>query len=186
LKSLKTQCNREYFKSLSRNNNLKYLIVVSILANNIMYSPSKLSRIDSLLESFIKSKETNSNQHVSESISKLSKYLTAEEINLLRSDHTNKETRFELEEYLNINSDFNPEIIFLKSEKQVKYVQKLFVRYLQPPKPPTPEPIIITVRKSKFMKPPPPIILRQIPPRPLTPEPIILREKPPEIPEPRG
>ncbi len=68
----------------------------------------------------------------------------------------------------------------------MKYVQKLSVRYLQPPKPPTPEPIIITVRKSKFMKPPPPIILRQIPPRPLTPEPIILREKPPEIPEPRG
>ena len=151
-----------------------------------MYSSSKLSRIDSLLESFIKSKKTNSNQHVSESISKLSKYLTAEEINLLRSDHKNKETRFELEEYLNINIDFNPERIFLKSEKQVKYVQKLSVRYLQPPKPPTPEPIIITVRKSKFMKPPPPIILRQIPPRPLTPEPIILREKPPEIPEPRG
>lgn len=148
-------------------------------------SPSALKAI--IIRPIKKSKKTDAtNQQVSELARKINKYLTDEELALLRTGHQKKCSHLELKDYLNINIDLNPYIVCLKSEKQVTFVQKLAVRYLQPPKAPTPGPIIITVRKSKFMKPPPPIIIRQQPPRPITPETLILREKPPKNLEPKG
>lgn len=148
-------------------------------------SPSALKAI--IIRPIRKStKPRAAHQQDSELSKKINKYLTDEEVALLRTDHLNKRSHLELKDTLNINIDLNPHIVCLKSEKQVTFVQKLAVRYLQPPKAPTPGPIIITVRKSKLMKPPPPIIIRQQPPRPITPETLILREKPPKTLEPEG
>ena len=56
------------------------------------------------------------------------------------------------------------------------------LRYLRPPTPPSPGPIIIQeINDNAFMTPPPPLIIRQYPKSNtnVTPPPIIIREKPP-------
>lgn len=80
-----------------------------------------------------------------------------------------------------INVDTNPEIINKKS-RNLEYVQELAIRYLRPPTPPSPEPIVITEEEPMRLPCPPPLIIRQQPPRPATPEPLIFREAPPRFP----
>ncbi|CAF0820471.1 unnamed protein product [Didymodactylos carnosus] len=64
----------------------------------------------------------------------------------------------------------------------ITYRQNISVRFLKPPTPPPPGPIII--REIQPPPPPPqsPIRYRQRPPQPITPPPLILREAPPPIP----
>lgn len=81
-----------------------------------------------------------------------------------------------------INQDPNPKIIIKKSDKKVKYIQELAVRYLKPPTPPPPGEIIIQQEPNIVPPPAPPIIIRQQPPRPETPEPLVIREAPPQPP----
>ncbi|KAI3387526.1 hypothetical protein SNEBB_008805 [Seison nebaliae] len=85
-----------------------------------------------------------------------------------------------------INYDPNPTIIHRENTEDITYKQEVAVRYLQPPTPPIPGPIII--KEIRPPQPPaaPPVIIRQRPPPPQTPPPIIVREAPPPIPETPG
>jgi len=88
-----------------------------------------------------------------------------------------------LSEY-QINNDQNPEVVKLKPKYCVDQVQELGVKYLKPPKPPTPGPIIIKQEANYATPAAPPIIIRQISSQPCQPPPIIIRERPPVPPEP--
>jgi len=78
-----------------------------------------------------------------------------------------------------INQDSNPEQIHRPNNGRITYQQDVAIRYLQPPTPPPPAPII--VREIRAPQPPeaPPLIIRQQPPAPVTPPPIVIREQPP-------
>jgi len=80
-----------------------------------------------------------------------------------------------------INEDNCPCVI-KKPSKRVEYTQEINVRYLKPPAPPTPGPIIVKQEPNKPTAPAPPVIIRQQPPRPCTPEPLVIREAPPNPP----
>jgi hypothetical protein len=86
-----------------------------------------------------------------------------------------------------INQDPDPIHIMKPNTQNVVYKQQVNIRYLQPPTPPPPAPIII--REKQLPTPPsqPPIIIRQTAPAPPTPVPLIIRERaptPPTIGEP--
>lgn len=88
-----------------------------------------------------------------------------------------------LSEY-QINNDKTPEVVKLKPKFCVDQVQELGVKYLKPPKPPTPGPIIIKQEANYATPAAPPIIIRQISSQTCQPPPIIIRERPPVPPEP--
>jgi hypothetical protein len=117
----------------------------------------------------------------------------AQEITVLgnRGIWTNREeisqwkSEYPLEKYL-INEDAEPTIIHKKYQQEVVYEQELAVRYLRPPAPPAPGDIIISHEPNVLTAPAPPLIIRQMAPRPCTPEPLVVREIPPPMPEPIG
>lgn len=78
-----------------------------------------------------------------------------------------------------INQDPNPEQIRRHNNDRITYRQDVAIRYLQPPTPPPPGPVII--REIRAPQPPeaPPLVIRQRPPVPVTPPPIVIRERPP-------
>ncbi|CAF0852686.1 unnamed protein product [Rotaria sordida] len=75
----------------------------------------------------------------------------------------------------------NPQVVYKPNNQEVVYKQNILVRWLQPPTPPPPAPIIIREIRAPAAS-QPPIICRQVPPCPPTPPPIIIREKPPPCP----
>lgn len=72
--------------------------------------------------------------------------------------------------------DAAPEIINKKPAQQLEYIQELAIRYLRPPTPASPEPILIKQEPNVLTPPGPPVVIRQQPPRPVTPGPLIIRE----------
>ncbi|CAF0814459.1 unnamed protein product [Adineta ricciae] len=88
------------------------------------------------------------------------------------------------EHYLRqINSCENPPIKVVKPNSQnVCYKKEIRVRYLQPPTPPPPAPIII--REKRIPPPPPqsPLLIRERKPDARTPPPLTIRERPPSLP----
>ena len=83
-----------------------------------------------------------------------------------------------------INDDSNPELVKLKYSGCADRVQELAIKYLKPPRPPTPGPVIIKQEANIPTAPAPPIIIRQLAPEPCNPPPVVIREKPPTPPEP--
>jgi hypothetical protein len=81
-----------------------------------------------------------------------------------------------------INFDPNPQIIRKHASDAVTYKQEVAVRYLRPPTPPPPGPLIIKEVRNPALPAAPPIVIRQRPPRPATPPPLIIRERPPQPP----
>jgi hypothetical protein len=99
-----------------------------------------------------------------------------------------------------LHDDPNPEVIIKPNPDQITYQQNIFVRYLVPPTPPPPGPLIIRgtnyspIQKScsfsfhflEIIPPrapsPPPLIVKYQEPSPPTPPPLILREAPPPPP----
>jgi len=81
-----------------------------------------------------------------------------------------------------LNEDANPELITKRTEQAVTYQQEVAVRYLRPPTPPPPGEIVIKQECVSLTPPAPPLVLRQMPPRPCTPEPLVIREAPPKAP----
>lgn len=81
-----------------------------------------------------------------------------------------------------INQDADPIIISKPNSQNVVYKQQVNIRYLQPPTPPPPAPIII--REKQLSPPPrqPPIVIRQTAPPPPTPPPLTIRERAPTPP----
>ncbi len=102
-----------------------------------------------------------------------------------REEITQWKSELPIDKYL-INEDPEPTIIHKKYQNEVVYEQELAVRYLRPPAPPTPGDIIISHEPNVLTAPAPPLIIRQMPPRPCTPEPLVVREIPPTPPEPIG
>lgn len=81
-----------------------------------------------------------------------------------------------------INDDPNPLVITKESKQKIEYFQQLAIRYLKPQTPPLPSPIVIN-QESNFLTPPaPPVIIRQLPPKPASLEPLVIREAPPPPP----
>ncbi|CAF1185702.1 unnamed protein product [Rotaria sordida] len=78
-----------------------------------------------------------------------------------------------------INQDLNPEHIHRPTNEHITYRQDVAIRYLQPPTPPPPGPVVI--REIRAPAPPeaPPLVIRQRPNAPLTPPPVVIREHPP-------
>lgn len=62
-----------------------------------------------------------------------------------------------------LNYDPDPEIIYRDNPNKVVYVQKVGVRYLKPPTPTPPEPIIIRERHATPPQEPPPLIISATP-----------------------
>ncbi|KAL7673294.1 hypothetical protein ACOME3_008160 [Neoechinorhynchus agilis] len=60
--------------------------------------------------------------------------------------------------------------------------QNVIIRFLRPPAPPAPGPLIIKEVRPPQPKPAPPLVIRQRPPRPRTPPALVLRERPPRMP----
>ncbi|KAI0982012.1 hypothetical protein GJ496_010209 [Pomphorhynchus laevis] len=82
-----------------------------------------------------------------------------------------------------VQRDSNPTVITraLAGGASV-YRQNINIRFLKPPTPPAPGPLIIKEVRPPQPRPAPPIIIRQRAPRPKTPPPIVLRERPPAMP----
>lgn len=81
-----------------------------------------------------------------------------------------------------INDDPNPEIIRKKTDQNLVYQQEVAIRYLRPPTPPPPGPILIQQEANTQAPPAPPLVIRQQPARPVTPPPLVVREAPPHPP----
>ena len=90
-----------------------------------------------------------------------------------------------IEQY-QVNEDANPEVMNKKVTTKLEYIQELAIRYLRPPTPPAPGEIVVQQEGNTLTPPAPPLVVRQVPPRPDTPEPLILREAPPQPPQPIG
>ncbi|CAF1014082.1 unnamed protein product, partial [Didymodactylos carnosus] len=83
---------------------------------------------------------------------------------------------------LDVQHDHDPLHVVKPVSQDVHYKQHVNVRFLEPPPPAEPAPIIIKERHAPSQPPPPPIVIRQRPPTPPTPPPLIIRERPPTPP----
>ena len=72
-----------------------------------------------------------------------------------------------------INQDRCPHII-KKRSRRINQVQQVAVRYLKPPTPPAPGPIIVRREPNRPTAPAPPVVIRQVPAKPSTPEPLVI------------
>jgi hypothetical protein len=83
-----------------------------------------------------------------------------------------------------INYDPNPIIIRKQIPVEMPtYKQQVIVRYLRPPTPPSPGPLIVKEVREPQPAAAPPLVIRTRAPRERTPPPIIIREAPPQLPQ---
>ncbi|CAF0892850.1 unnamed protein product [Brachionus calyciflorus] len=78
-----------------------------------------------------------------------------------------------------LNEDENPIVIKKENKDEIVYKQNVFIRWLQPPTPPPPAPIIIREVQDPTPETLPPLVICKQAPRPPTPPPLIIRERPP-------
>jgi hypothetical protein len=90
----------------------------------------------------------------------------------------NQQYRTDINQY-QLNEDPNPEHIRRQNNDRVTYRQDVAIRYLQPPTPPPPGPVIVREIRAPQLPQAPPLVIRQRPPVPSTPPPIVIRERPP-------
>ncbi|CAF2715751.1 unnamed protein product [Rotaria sp. Silwood2] len=90
------------------------------------------------------------------------------------------------EHYLReINSQECPPVKVVKPNKQnVVYKKEIRIRYLQPPTPPPPAPIVIREKRIPPAPPQSPLLIRERKPEARTPPPLTIRERPPTPPPP--
>ncbi|UJR27899.1 hypothetical protein I4U23_009161 [Adineta vaga] len=82
-----------------------------------------------------------------------------------------------------VHNDPNPEIVSQTNpERPITYEQNISLRYLIPPTPPPPGPLIIREILPPREPTPPPLIVKVQEPSPSTPPPLVLREAPPTPP----
>ncbi|UJR15011.1 hypothetical protein I4U23_001988 [Adineta vaga] len=86
---------------------------------------------------------------------------------------------FNQSDYTNITYDPYAQYIQHHNNNQVTYEQNVLIRYLRPPTPPEPGPLIIREVHAPPPREVPPLIIHQRPHVPKTPPPIIIRERPP-------
>ena len=78
-----------------------------------------------------------------------------------------------------VNQDLTPEHIRRPNPDRIQYRQDVAIRYLQPPTPPPPGPIIVREIRAPQPAEAPPLIIYQRAPVTVTPPPIVIREQPP-------
>ncbi|CAF2667861.1 unnamed protein product [Rotaria sp. Silwood2] len=78
-----------------------------------------------------------------------------------------------------INQDPNPEYIRRPNNEHVIYRKDIAIRYLQPPTPPPPGPIVVREIRAPLPPEAPPLVIHQRANAPMTPPPMIIRERPP-------
>ncbi len=76
-----------------------------------------------------------------------------------------------------INVDNEP-LHVVRQTAPITHRQNVRIRYLEPPHPPKPAPIIIKERQLTPPPPPPPLVIRQRPMTPPTPPPLVIRFEP--------
>ncbi|UJR22797.1 hypothetical protein I4U23_025828 [Adineta vaga] len=103
-----------------------------------------------------------------------------------RYDTTTNDPTVSAEHYLHqINSLDNPPVKVVKPNSQnVVYKKEIRIRYLQPPTPPPPAPIIIREKQLPPNPPESPLLIREKKPEARTPPPLTIRERPPTPPPP--
>jgi hypothetical protein len=186
-----TQSTQSSVSSYSSSNEIE-------LKNNQQKSPS----ITSILK---KKNNNNSNSQTKHHVTIRENYPT-NEINQSVSSQKINENQHILSNYQqfihnhpDLYNDPNPEIITKPNPDHITYQQNVSVRYLVPPTPPPPGPLIIRGRNYFHIKKilfifiyleivpprppsPPPLIIKYQEPSPPTPPPLILREAPPPPP----
>ena len=80
---------------------------------------------------------------------------------------------------VNISQDSYAQQIRRPNNNRITYRQDVSIRYLQPPTPPPPGPVIIREIRAPQAPEAPPLVIRQRAPAPITPPPIVIRERPP-------
>ncbi|CAF0865990.1 unnamed protein product [Adineta steineri] len=103
-----------------------------------------------------------------------------------RYDATTNDPSVSAEHYLHQMDAFdNPPVKVVKpSTQNVVYKKEIRIRYLQPPTPPPPAPIIIRETQLPPIPPESPLLIRERKPEALTPPPLTIRERPPTPPAP--
>ncbi|CAF3452214.1 unnamed protein product [Rotaria socialis] len=82
-----------------------------------------------------------------------------------------------------IDTADNPPVKVVKPNTQdLIYKKEIRIRYLQPPTPPPPAPIIIREKHLPSAPPQSPLLIRERKPEPATPPPLTIRERPPSPP----
>ncbi|CAF1256894.1 unnamed protein product [Adineta ricciae] len=101
-----------------------------------------------------------------------------------RYNATSSDPTVSAEHYLHqIDSLDNPPVKVVKPNSQnVVYKKEIRIRYLQPPTPPPPAPIIIREKQLPPNPPESPLLIREKKPEARTPPPLIIRERPPSPP----
>lgn len=103
--------------------------------------------------------------------------------NLITTNSSEETKRYLERAGINVFIDPNPKIVRRQTtERPVTFEQRVFIRCLQPPALPPPEPIIIKEVRPEQPPPPPPLIIREQSSLATSPPPIILRERPPTPP----
>lgn len=87
-----------------------------------------------------------------------------------------------IQNHPDVFKDPNPQIINKPNPDQLTYQQNVSIRYLVPPTPPPPGPLIIREIVPPRAPSPPPLVIKYQEPSPPTPPPLILREAPPPPP----
>jgi hypothetical protein len=154
----------------------------------------------------ISTKQINTNQHILNDNQQLihnhpdlHNEPNPEIITKLNPNHLTYYQQF-IKSHPDLNNDPNPEIITKSNPNHVTYQQNVSVRYLVPPTPPPPGPLIIRGTNYSYLKnillihfyfleivpprprSPSPLIVTYQEPSPPTPPPLILREAPPPPP----
>ena len=82
-----------------------------------------------------------------------------------------------------LNQDLCPQVVN-KKPKGIECRREVFVKYLEPPRIPSPGPIVVNQEANRLPPTAPPVIIRQVPCKPIEPETMVIRETPPQQPKP--
>ncbi|CAF0833651.1 unnamed protein product [Rotaria sp. Silwood1] len=131
----------------------------------------------------------NGNSQTKPRVTIREQYPTNEFNQVVSSQQTNQDDQRILSEYQqliqnypDLNNDPNPQMIRKPNSDEITYQQNVSVRYLVPPTPPPPGPLIIREVVPPRAPTPPPVVIKYQEPPPATPPPLILREAPPPPP----
>ncbi|CAF2030745.1 unnamed protein product [Rotaria magnacalcarata] len=149
---------------------------------------SNQNRPPPLLTTILKKPDTYSNQnsqtkHVAiRTNSPTNQSVSSQQINHKSNQNVLSDYQQFIQNHPDVHNDPNPQIIVKQNPDQVTYQQNVSVRYLVPPTPPPPGPLIIREIAPPRLPTPPPVIIKYQEPSPPTPPPLILREAPPPPP----
>ncbi|CAF1362034.1 unnamed protein product [Rotaria sordida] len=196
------QSNYPSVNGIESNNNLNfnaqsnYPSVNGMESNNNLKSNLQKSQSSSSITSILKKPNNNNNNNNNNENSQTKhrvtireQYPTNEFNQTLSSQQINNDDQRILAEYQQImqnrpdlHNDPNPQMITKPNPDQVTYQQNVSIRYLVPPTPPPPGPLIIREIVPPRPPTPPPVVIKYQEPSPPTPPPLILREAPPPPP----